>query len=266
MAEKKGFWQTIGDAIANFFEPGDKGPEGETTTAQHLQDAVKREIDLASARKQAAQSSMVTAGLMRKELAKLVAEHQALGKLALQKEQAGDTEGAKKILALQLKIQGRIEPKTQAYKEADQRTAELIVTARDQHKRVEEAKTELPQRVLQIELNRMREDAQKMEEEAAAQLTGAASFENLTKSIDMQTAVLDAGHLLTDTGEENLEAEVQKALTGQEFEKAYKQLQHKAQEAPGEVVEAELIEGGDAVDDAKNLLSGPAFGGALDKK
>lgn len=261
MSQNTGFWNRFFRAVADFFSPPEE--MGVKTTPQQLQEALGREIELANAKQESAKTAMVSAALMRQELAELVAKHDALRKLALKKEQAGDSEGAKKILALQMALEEQIAPKTKAYQETDKRAANLIDAARKQQATVESAKAKLPQAVLQIEVNRMREEAQALENQAAASLDGSTSFDNLVKGIEMKTAVLDAGHLLTGDSGESLEDEIQKELAGAEFERAYRQLQLKAQEQPGDVVEAELVEGGSPADEARRLLSGPAFDGKL---
>lgn len=263
MAGPKDLLKNLAGSVSRFFTPPEGAAPG--TSAQRLQEALGREIELAEARKQAAQSSMVAAGMLREELAKLVGEHEALGKLAVKRERAGDTQAAREALGLQLKLKERIEEKARAYKESDQRAADLIVRAREQYAKVEKAENELPQRILQLELNRMREDAQKMEDQARTRLEGVAGFDALAKSIDLQTAMLDAGHLLSQGSGENLAGQVAGLLSGEAFDRAYEELKAKARELPGDVVEAELVEGGDAVSEAKSLLSGPAFGGALKK-
>lgn len=81
---------------------GSDEEESLKTTQEALQDAVRREMELANAKGEAATTQIVAATAGRKELRRLVVQHQELQQQALLAEKAKDPERAKRVLALAL--------------------------------------------------------------------------------------------------------------------------------------------------------------------
>jgi hypothetical protein len=245
----------------NFFGGG----KGETTTSQtpqqKLQEAVQRDIELASAKNESASAAVVTAVVYRKELAKLSAQHEELGRQALAEEKAGRSAQAQKILALKLAIGERMKDMTEKYETANNNAQALITEARKQSKAVQEASSDLPRRVLQLELNSMMEKAHKMEETAKSQIDGKQGYKALAESIDMQSIKLMTKSLIKDNSPD-LDEEVGQVLKDVAFQTEYKKLKEQAEISGGDVTDAEIINE-DPGDKAKRLLSQEPFGGLL---
>jgi vacuolar-type H+-ATPase subunit E/Vma4 len=116
---------------------------------------------------------------------------------------------------------------------------------------------------LQVEINRMLEEARDLESQAMAQVTGKQSYQALAESIEMKTTTLMTQQLLTGTVGPDLEQEVETVMKEVEFGNAYKQLQEKVQESGGAIVDAEFTEVVNPADKAKALLNEAPFGGLL---
>lgn len=232
------------------------------TTAQKLQGAVEREINLANAKGEAATAAMVATDNARKELANLVAQYQELQRQALSAEKKGDAAQAQKILALALAIKEKIETGTERYESANNAAKQMISEARKQFKAGYEASQDLPRRVLQIEINQMAEKARNLEGEAKRQIEGKQSYKALANSIDLNTARIMAQNLIAE-GTIGLDEEVEQVLKEAQFQDEYKKLQETAKTTEDEIINTEIIEKDDAVSRAAGLLSEPAFGGMI---
>jgi hypothetical protein len=239
-------------------DDGDKRP-----LPLQLQDAVKRELNLANAKRELASMAIVTAKKLRDELKKLVAQSDELGRQAFLAEKDGKPEEAKRYVALQLAINGKVENATEQYEAADKNARQLISEAQKQSTIALNASKDLPKKVLQVEINRMLVDARDLETQAMAQVTGKQSYQALAESIEMKTTTLMTQQLLTGTVGPDLEQEVETVMKEVEFGKAYKQLQEKVQESGGAVVDAEFTEVVNPADKARLLLSEAPFGGLL---
>ena len=257
--------KNLGRRIVELFMGTDDLEQARKTTPQQLQEAVQRDIELANVKGETATAAMVAAGAQRKELAKLDAQYNALGRQALLAEKKGDQVKAQRVLALQLAIKERIDTATEQYESADNAAKQLISEARKTFKSAQEASRDLPKRVLQLEINSMMERAQKLEGDAAARLEGRQSYKALADSIDLTTARLTAQNLITDSSELGLDEEVDQVLKEAEFQEEYKKLQATAAESgAGDVIDAEIkVIEDDTLSRAQKLLTGPAFGGMI---
>lgn len=245
-------------------EEGEK-PQKKPAAAD-LQEAVQREVHLANSKREMASLTIVSAGKLRTELQKLVMQSDELGKLALKFESEGQSEQAKRYLALQLAINEKVAAVTEQYETADKSAQQLIKEAQEQSKVAKEAAQDLPRRVLQVEINKMLEDARNLETQAAAQLAGKQSYKALAESIETRTAALMTQQLLSDTSGTDMEQEVAQVMNEAEFGQAYKQLQEKAQESGGQIIDAEYTEVTNPADKAKALLNKAPFGGLLGRE
>jgi hypothetical protein len=230
---------------------------------QQLQAAVQREVDLAKAKRELASMAIVTSQKLRGELKKLVAQSDELGRQAFLAEKDGKPEEAKRYLALQLAINEKVSNTTEQYEAADKNARQLISEAQKQSAVALNASKDLPKKVLQVEINKMLEDARSLESQAMAQVTGKQSYQALAESIEMKTATLMTQQLLTDSSGPDLEQDVETVMKEVEFGKAYKQLQEKVQEGGGAVIDAEFTEVVNPADKARLLLEEAPFGGLL---
>jgi hypothetical protein len=228
--------------------------------AQDLQEAVGMKIQAADAKGDAASVQMVSAKAAYNELAKLVVQHDELMKQAKLAEKAGDHEKAKRILALALAVKGKIDKASERYEQSNKVATQLIQEAQQKFKEAKEASSDLPRKVLQLEVNRMLENANRLEGKAQERLSSKPSYEALAASIDMQTERHLIRNVIEDGGE-TIDGEINQVLKEAQFDKEYKRLQLEAQ-SPDEFVEAEILTD-QTTDRAKQLLSQAPFGGLL---
>ncbi|MBI4708635.1 MAG: hypothetical protein HY764_00280 [Candidatus Portnoybacteria bacterium] len=241
---------------------GEQEAETSKTTTQRLQEAVRLDIELANARGEAATAAVISVTVQRKELQKLVTQHQELNRLALVAEKAGNSGEAQRILALKLAIGEKIDSATEQYEVADKNAQTLVAEARKQFAAAEEASKDLPRRVLQLELNSMVEKARKLEGDALAQIEGKQTYKSLADSIDLSTAKLMAQNLIKDSTSLGLDEEVGQVMKKAAFQEAYKKLKERAA-IEGGVIDAEIIAPEDPATKALKLLSSPPIGGLL---
>lgn len=234
--------------------------EDSESQIEELQKATKRELDLADSRVETATTAIAAADMQRKNLSELIAQHEIISKKALLMEREGNQETAKKILALQLALEEKIKVQTDQCKSADKMAKDLILRAKKQVKAANEASQDLPRKVLQGEINRMMIRSRNLEKSAESAVSRQTSFKALASSMDLSTAKLMARNLIESSDDLDLDERVDQAIKETEFTEAYKLLQAKVQ--GGETVEVRLIEDNPA-DEARKLLSAPAFGGVL---
>ena len=251
--------KTVTQRLRNLFMGSDE-EESPKTTQEALQDAARRDMELANAKGEAATVQIVTATAGRKELGKLVVQHKELQRQALLAEKAKDPEKAKKILALVLAIKQKIEDSTEYVERSSKIATQLIESARKQYKQAEFSTQDLPRKVLQLEVNGMLEDARKLETDIKARFKGKESFQALAASIELSTERLMIRELISEEGT-SLDEDVARVLQESTFEEEYLKLQQAAQ-TEGEIIEAEIIED-NGVSKAIELLSSPAFGGLV---
>lgn len=229
--------------------------------AQDLQEAVGMKIQAADAKGDAASVQMISAKADYNELAKLVVQHDELMKQAKLAEKANDSEKAKRILALALAVKGKIEKASERYEQSNKVATQLIQEAQQKFKEAKEASADLPRKVMQLEVNRMLENSQRLEGKDQEKLISKPSYEALAASIDMQTERHMIRSVIEDGGD-TMDGEIDQVLKEVLFDKEYQRLKLEAQ-SPEEFVEAEIID--DTTDRAKHLLSQAPFGGLISR-
>lgn len=234
--------------------------ESKQPDAQDLQEAVALKMQSANAKGDAASAQMVAAQSARQDLGKLVVQHDELGRQALLSEKEGNVEMAKKIVALKLAVKAKIKTATERYEQTNKIATQLVRDARKMFKEAKEVSDDLPRKVMQIEVNRMLENAALLEGESRDQLASRSNYEALTASIDVQTQRLLVRGMLKESND-TMDEEIKQVLGEKEFEEEYKLIQRKAK-LGDDVIDAEFTET-DVSKKAKLLLAEPAFGGLL---
>lgn len=261
MARKESLFSNLVKFFDQLFSGGAEEKTEVKTIAEDLQLAAKKEMELAQMKGKTASIAIYSTGVARKELNKLVMQHTVLKEEAVKAEKEGNTERAKKILALCLAVEDKIKQQTTQYESSDQTARALILEAQKQYQNAKNASNELPRKVLQVEINQMMEESQKLELATSSQITGK-SFKALADEIDLKSTALMTKNLLIEGNNAlGLEGEIEEVMKEAVFESAYKQLQAQVQQG-AITIEGEVVED-DPIAKATKALSKPPFGGLL---